>query len=153
MPETRSRVVHKILEQSGEAAKSYTKERQLSAQALSLQVEHRDGLSAEGFSWSYYKGHRWKNESGRETLVVWFDDRVIEVEGRNLKPLVDSIRDGQLNGIRELSGSQAALLRQSNPDDEPIIENVRCYPEFDELLKEIKGENDDKARFTRRIER
>jgi hypothetical protein len=153
MPETRSRVVHKILEQSEDAAKSYTKERQLSAQALSLQVEHRDGLSAEGFSWSYYKGHRWKNEGGRERLVVLFDDRMIEVEGRNLKVLVDSIRDGQLNGIRELSGSQVALLRQANPDNEPIIESVKCYPEFDEILKEIKGENDDKGRFARRIER
>jgi hypothetical protein len=67
--------------------------------------------------------------------------------------LVDSIRDGQLNGIRELSGSQVALLRQANPDNEPIIESVKCYPEFDEILKEIKGENDDKGRFARRIER
>jgi hypothetical protein len=77
----------------------------------------------------------------------------VEIEGHNLKVLVEGIRDGQLNGIRELAAAQAALLRQANPDNEPIIDSVKCYPEFDELLKEIKGENDDKGRFARRIER
>jgi hypothetical protein len=153
MPETRSRVVHKILEQSGEAAKSYTKERQLSAQSFALHVERRDGKSAEGFSWSHYVGHQWMRQEDRETLVVLFGQRALEVEGHNLGVLVEGIRDGQLNGIRELSSGQAMLLRQANPDNEPIIERVKCYPEFDEMLKEIKGENDDKARFTRRIER
>jgi hypothetical protein len=153
MPEARSRVVHKILEQTGEAARSYTKERQLSAQSFTLHVERGDGKSAEGFSWSHYVGHHWTRDEGRERLVMLFGQRAVEVEGRNLGALVESLREGQLSGIRELPGSKVALLRQANPDDEPIIESVRCYPEFDEILKEIKGENDDKARFTRRIER
>lgn len=153
MPETRSRVVHKILEQSGEAAKSYTKERQLSAQSFALHVERRDGKSAEGFSWSHYAGHHWIRDEGNEKLVVLFGQRAVEVEGHNLGVLVEGIRDGQLNGIRELSSGQAMLLRQANPDNEPIIESVKTYPEFEEILKEIKGENDDKARFARRIER
>jgi hypothetical protein len=153
MPEGRSGVVHKILERTGEGAKSYTKERQLSAQSFTLHVERRDGRSAEGFSWAHYVGHHWAQEGERERLVVLFGERAVEVEGHNLKALVDGIRDGQLNGIRELPSAKAALLRQSNPDNEPIIEAVRCYPEFNEILKEIKGENDDKARFARRIER
>lgn len=153
MPETRSRVVHKILEQSGEAAKSYTKERQLSAQSFALHVERRDGKSAEGFSWSHYAGHHWTKGESNEKLVVLFGERAVEVEGHNLGVLVEGIRDGQLNGIRELSSGQAMLLRQANPDNEPIIESVKTYPEFEEILKEIKGENDDKARFARRIER
>jgi hypothetical protein len=153
MPETRSRVAHKILEQSGEAAKSYTKERQLSAQSFALHVERRDGKSAEGFSWSHYVGHHWTRDEGNEKLVVLFGQRAVEVEGHNLGVLVEGIRDGQLNGIRELSSGQAMLLRQANPDNEPIIERVKCYPDFEEILKEIKGENDDKARFTQRIER
>lgn len=153
MPETRSRVVHKILEQSGEAGKSYTKERQLSAQSFALHVERRDGKSAEGFSWSHYAGHHWTRNEESERLVVLFGQRAVEVEGHNLGVLVEGIRDGQLNGIRELSSGQAMLLRQANPDNEPIIESVKTYPEFDEILKEIKGENDDKARFARRIER
>jgi hypothetical protein len=153
MPEGRSRVVHKILEQSEDAARSYTKERQLSAQSFALHVERRDGKNAEGFSWSHYVGHHWTREEGREKLVMLFGQRAVEVEGQNLAALVESLRDGQLNGIRELTGAQAALLRQANPDNEPIIESVKCYPEFDEILKEIKGENDDKGRFARRIER
>lgn len=153
MPEARSRVVHKILEQTGDAAKSYSKERQLSAQSFALHVERRDGRSAEGFSWSHYVGHHWTQGGENEKLVVLFGERAVEIEGHNLKVLVEGIRDGQLNGIRELAAGQAALLRQANPDNEPIIEAIRCYPEFDEILKEIKGENDDKARFARRIER
>lgn len=153
MPEARSRVVHKILEQTGDAAKGYTKERQLSAQSFALHVERRDGKSAEGFSWSHYAGHHWTKGEDNEKLVVLFGQRAVEVEGHNLGVLVEGIRDGQLNGIRELSSGQAMLLRQANPDNEPVIERVKCYPEFDEILKEIKGENDDKARFTRRIER
>lgn len=153
MAEARSRVVHKILEQTGDAAKSYTKERQLSAQSFTLHIERRDGRSAEGFSWAHYVGHHWTQDDGGEKLTVLFNERAVEIQGHNLRALVDGVRDGQLNGIRELPSSKVALLRQSNPDDEPIIESVRCYPEFDEILKEIKGENDDKARFTRRIER
>jgi hypothetical protein len=153
VPEARSKVVHRILEQTGEAGRSYTKERQLSAQSFTLHVERRDGKSAEGFSWSHYVGHHWSKDEGRETLIMLFGQRAVEVEGQNLGALLESLRDGQLNGIRELSGSQAALLRQANPDNEPIIESVRCYPEFEEILKEIKGENDDKGRFARRIER
>lgn len=153
MPEARSRVVHRILEQSGDAAKSYTKERQLSAQSFTLHVERRDGRSAEGFSWSHYVGHHWTQEDGREKLVMLFGQRAVEVEGQNLGALVEGIRDGQLNGIRELPGARVALLRQANPDNEPIIESVKCYPEFDEILKEIKGDNDDKTRHARRFER
>ena len=153
MPEARSRVVHKILEQTAEGAKSYSKERQLSAQSFTLHVERRDGKSAEGFSWSYYVGHHWTRNEDSEKLVVLFGQRAVEVEGHNLGILVEGIRDGQLNGIRELSSGQAMLLRQANPDNEPIIESVKTYPDFDEILKEIKGENDDKGRFARRIER
>lgn len=153
MPEARSRVVHKILEQTGDGAKGYTKERQLSAQSFALHVERRDGKSAEGFSWSHYAGHHWTKGEDNEKLVVLFGQRAVEVEGHNLGVLVEGIRDGQLNGIRELSSGQAMLLRQANPDNEPVIERVKCYPEFDEILKEIKGENDDKTRFARRIER
>jgi hypothetical protein len=153
MPDAKSRVVHKILEQAGEAAKSYTKERQLSAQALSLHIERRGGRRAEGFAWSQYLGYQWTTEGEHEKLVVLFGERAVEIEGHNLGVLVDGIREGQLNGIRELAGGQSALLRQANPGNEPIITAVKSYPEFEEILKEIKGENDDKARFARRFER
>jgi hypothetical protein len=153
MPEAKSRILHKILEQGAESERSFTKERQLSAQALSLHVERKGGRQAEGFAWSQFQGYRWSDEGEREKLIVVFGERFIEIEGRNLSVLVNEIREGQLNGIRELAGGQSALLRQANPDNEPIIESVRSYPEFDEILKGIKGENDDKTRHARRFER
>jgi hypothetical protein len=153
MPEGKSRIVHKILEQAADSAKSYTKERQLSAQAYCLHVERRDGRRAEGFPWSHYSGHQWTDEGEHERLIVLFGERALEIEGHNLGVLVTEIRDGQLNGIRELASGQNALLRQSNPDNEPIISGVKSYPEFDQILKEIKGEDDDKDRYARRFER
>jgi hypothetical protein len=66
---------------------------------------------------------------------------------------VAEIRDGQLNGIRELASRQNTLLEQSNPDNEPIIASVKSYPDIEEILKEIKGEQDDKSKHTRRLER
>ena len=153
MPEAKSKFLHKLLEPAADAPRSFSKERQLSAQAFSLHVERRDGRRTEGFAWSHYLGYQWTNEGEHEKLVVLFGERAVEIEGHNLGVLVDEIRDGQLNGIRELAGGQNALLRQNNPDNEPIIATVRSYPEFEEILKEIKGENDDKARHARRFER
>lgn len=153
MPETKSKFLHKLLETPGQEGKSYSKERQLSAQSFSLHVEYRDGRRAEGFAWSHYVGHHWTDDGERERLVVIFGERAVEIEGHNLGVLVAEIRDGQLNAVRELAGAQNALLRQSNPDNEPIISSVKSYPEFGEILKEIKGENDDKARHARRFER
>jgi hypothetical protein len=85
--------------------------------------------------------------------VVIFGERAVEIEGHNLGVLVNGIREGQLNGIRELATGQHMALRQSNPENEPIIARVKCYPEFEEILKEIRGENDDKSRHARRFER
>ena len=72
-----------------------------------------------------------------------FGARAVEIEGHNLGVLVSKIREGQLNGIRELSGAQALSLQESNPDNQPIITAVRSYPDFAELLKELKGGDDE----------
>lgn len=154
MPEAKSRILHKILEQGGaEEQKSFSKERQLSAQAFNLHVERRDGRSAEGFAWSHYVGYQWKDEGEREKLVVIFGERAVEIEGHNLRLLLDGIREGQLNGIYELASGQSKLLAQNNPDNEPVIASVKSYPEFDEILKEIKGDGDDRQKHARRFER
>jgi hypothetical protein len=155
MREGKSAFLHKIIDSGAETARSFSKERQISAQAFNLHIERRDGRHAEGFAWSHYVGYQWKDEGEQEKLTVVFGERIVEIEGHNLGVLVTEIRDGQLNGIRELAGGQNALLRQANPDNEPIIASVRSYPDFDEMVKRIKGggENDDKARHARRIER
>jgi hypothetical protein len=122
---------------------SFTAERQLTAQAFNLQVEYRDGRRSEGFAWSHYGANHWSDDGSHETLIIMFGARAIEIEGHNLGVLVSKIREGQLNGIRELSGAQALSLQQENPDNQPIITSVRSYPDFAELLKELKGETDE----------
>jgi hypothetical protein len=156
MPEPKSKFLNKILETKGsepEDAKSYTSERQHSAQAFNLHIERRDGRRAEGFAWSHYVGYEWLDEGSHERLIVIFGMRAVEIEGHNLGVLVDDIREGQLNGIKELASGQRMLLEQGNPDNQPIIASVRSYPDFDDILREIKGEDDDKARHLKRVAR
>ena len=83
--------------------KSFTSERQHTAQAFNLHVERRDGRRAEGFAWSHYAGYQWTDEGNHERLVVVFGMRAVEIEGQNLGVLVGEIREGQLNSIRELA--------------------------------------------------
>ena len=156
MPEAKSKFLDKILDGKStgpEEAKSYTSERQHTAQAFNLHVERRDGRRAEGFAWSHYAGYEWTDEGSHERLVVVFGMRAVEIEGHNLGVLVDEIREGQLNSIRELASGQKMLLEQGNPDNQPIIASVRSYPDFDDILREIKGEDDDKARHLKRVAR
>ena len=156
MPEIKSRFLDKILDSDNGGAKdspSFTKERQHTAQAFNLHVERRDGRQAEGFVWSHYVGYQWTDEGNRERLIVVFGARAIEIEGHNLGILTSQIREGQLNGIRELVSRQATLLEHDNPDDQPVIMSVRSYPDFEEILKEIKGkgEEDDNRPHVRRV--
>jgi hypothetical protein len=151
MPDTKSRFVERILDGKEPEGKSFTSERQLTAQAFNLHVERRDGRRAEGFAWSHYAGYQWTDEGSHERLVVVFGARAVEIEGHNLGVLVKEIRDGQLNSIRELASGQKMLLEQANPDSEPIISGVKSYPDFEEILREIKGEEDDKSQHVRRV--
>jgi hypothetical protein len=150
MPETKSKFLDRILEPGVEGARSFGKERQLTAQAFNLHVERKDGRKTEGLAWSHYAGYQWTDEGSHERLVVIFGMRAVEIEGQNLGVLVAEIRDGQLNCVRELTTRQATLLKDANTDGEPVISSIRTYPDFDEILKEIKGENDDQQRDTKR---
>src|ERR1700721_1592381 len=123
MPETKSRFLNKILETKDaepDAAKSYTSERQHTAQAFNLHVERRDGRHAEGFAWSHYAGYDWKDDGERERLVLLFGERAVEIEGHNLGILIAEIREGQLNGIKELVSRQVTLFESANPENQPV---------------------------------
>lgn len=151
MPEAaRSKVLDKILEPR-EDEKSYAKERQHTAQAFNLHVEWKDGRRAEGFPWALYSGYSWADDADKERLILLFGARAIEIEGHNLAPIVGEIREGKLNLIRELNSSKRTLLTHSNPADEPIISAIHAFPTVNEILCEIKGENDDKGRHARRV--
>lgn len=148
MPETKSRFINKILDAKGieqDGENSFTSERQHTAQAFNLHVERRDGRQTEGFGWSHYVGYQWTDMGEHERLVVVFGVRAVEIEGHNLGVLVKEIREGQLNGIRELASRQTTLLEQANPENEPIISSVKTYPDFEEILKGIKGEDEHDA--------
>jgi hypothetical protein len=149
MPDTKARFAERILDGRGDEGKGFTSERQLTAQAFNLHVERRDGRHSEGFAWSHYAGYQWNDEGEKERLVVIFGTRAVEIEGHNLGVLVAEIREGQLNSIRELATAQAAL-KQANADKEPIINSVKSYPDFEDILREIKGEDDDQHRHTKR---
>ena len=139
--------------QDDDAAKSYTSERQHAAQAFNLHVERRDGRRTEGFAWSHYAGYQWTDEGSHERLVGVFGMRAVEIEGHHLGALVSEIREGQLNGIRELAGGKAMLLAQANPDNDPVITSVKSYPEFEEILKGIKGEDERETGHAGRLRR
>src|ERR1700692_3559287 len=71
MPEPKSRFIDKILDGKGsgaDEARSFTSERQHTAQAFNLHVERRDGRHSEGFAWSHYAGYQWTDEGDHEKL-------------------------------------------------------------------------------------
>jgi len=153
MPDAKPNFLDKFLDVKATDEKSFSSERQHTAQAFNLHVEWKDGRRAEGIAWSHYVGYRWIDDGNAEKLVVLFGDRALELEGHNLGVLVREIREGQLNGIKELATGQGTLLQQSNPDNQPIIMGVSVYPDFDEILMEIKGETHVRHGHTKRIER
>jgi hypothetical protein len=149
MPETmQNRFTEALIRNSGrghadDQDRSFTSERQHAAQAFNLHVERRDGRQKEGFAWAHYLGYQWTDEGSHERLVLMFGARAVEIDGHNLGVLVDEIREGKLNGIKELSGAQALSLQQANPDNQPIITSVRSYPDFDVLMRDLRGGEDD----------
>lgn len=153
MHETKSRFLNKIINDGSEEKRSFGSERQLTAQAFNLHVEKRDGRHAEGFPWSLYGGYSWNDEGEHERLVVLFGGRAVEIEGHHLGVLINEIREGQLNLIRELTTSQGTLLAHENPNGEPVITSVKMWPDFEDMLKEIKGEDERETRHAKRFER
>jgi len=146
-------VLKNAVRHEDDGAKSFTSERQHTAQAFNLHIERRDGRHSEGFAWSHYVGYQWSDEGDYEKLVVVFGMRAVEIEGHHLKALVDEIREGQLNGIKELASGQAKLLEHNNPDNEPVITSVKTYPKLEDILKEIKGEDERDTGFAGKVSR
>jgi hypothetical protein len=137
MPESQSRVLKRILGEEP-AEKSYTSERQLTAQSFNLHVEKRDGRHAEGFGWSHYFRYRWTDEGTQERLVILMGMAgAVEIEGHNLGLLVNDIRECKLNGVPEMLTAEIELKR-ANGDQGAIISSVKTYPDFEEILKDIK---------------
>jgi hypothetical protein len=152
MPEPIKSHLDRILDRGDDEEKTFTKERQHAAQAFTLHIEWKDGRRTEGFAWAHYMGYRWADNGDAEKLVLIFGDRAIEIDGRNLVALVDEIREGKLTSIREMPSSKQMLLNNTGAI-EPVISAIRSFPDLDEILKALKGDDDDKAGHARRIQR
>ena len=62
MPETKNKsfaeeFLKNTVRGDADSERSFTAERQLTAQAFNLHVEYRDGRRSEGFAWSHYGGN------------------------------------------------------------------------------------------------
>ena len=153
MPEEKqSQFLRKIMNERSDLPEDngYASERQLTAQAFNLQAEKRDGRHSEGFGLSHYSGNRWTNEGEHETLVILFGPRALEIKGHNLRVLLDEVREGKLNTVKEMISAQAEL-KEASGDSEPIIKEIRMYPDFEEILKELKGDDGHDPGFARKV--
>lgn len=153
MPEAaRSKVLDKILDRP-EDDKAFTRERQHTAQAFTLHLEWKDGRQSEDFCWTHFVRARWVDFGDTEKLILIFSDGAVEIQGHNLKPLENDVRECKLNGVSEMSSQQVMLKRAVSPE-EPIISAIKAYPDVEEMLKEIKGEDEhDPGRHARRVQR
>jgi|HubBroStandDraft_4_1064222.scaffolds.fasta_scaffold877054_1 hypothetical protein len=131
--------------------KAAIKERQHAAQAFGLRVKFKDGRHTQGFAWSHYAGYEWADEGDQEKLTLLFGARALTIEGFNLSVLIRSIDEGQLKGIKELNHAQAEVMRIENSENEPIIIRVVSDPPFQEIVKEIKGEEEDEVGHARKL--
>lgn len=157
MPEAiKSRTLDRILDRNSgndDEEKAFGKERQHTAQAFTLHVEWKDGRRSEGFAWAHYLGYRWADDGHNERLILIFGERALEIEGHNLGALVSEIREGKLNNIWEMPSQQVTLF-QANHSDQPVISSIQSSPDVEDILKQIKGENDhDKTGHARRAQR
>ena len=125
--------------------KSFTKERQHTAQAFALHLDYRDNRSSEGVAWSHFARYKWHDLGSHERLRVVFGGVCgLEITGHNLKQLEAELRSGQLNGIKETVSGKIALGK-SEGTTEPLITGVKAYPDFDALFESLirEGEEDE----------
>ena len=145
MPDSQSRTLERILGEKP-VEKGYSSERQHTAQSFNLHIDKRGGLHSEGFCWSQYLRYKWTDEGSHERLAILMGAAgAVEIEGHNLGLLVEDIRECKLNGVPKMLTSEIELKRAAGHTG-AIISSVKMYPDFDDLFKEIKGEEKDAAK-------
>jgi hypothetical protein len=152
MHEGRSKFVQEILAEQTETPRNgdaSDKEWQ-KVQAFTLRAELGDGRGVEGFPWAHYGGYRWTDEGEKEVLTLLFGGRALRIEGYNLRILLREIDDGRRRLIKAMSEPEAKLALYGGEREKALITGVKAYPDFEEIVREIKGEDDDKHRHVRR---
>lgn len=119
--------------------------------AFGLTVKYKDGRKEEGFSWADYRGHEWRDEDGKECIETIFGPRVLSVKGFNLSGVLWDIEHGECRVIVELTSRRVTELCHNNPENLAIVESVQVSPSFQEIIREIKGDDDDNQRYVKRV--
>jgi hypothetical protein len=122
-------------------------------QAFSIRADFRDGRRKRALAWSHFTDYQWKDHGDHEELEIIFGDRILTIKGHNLMVLGRQIDEGKLKSFEEELTARITQAQGHPPDNEALVTSVEIYPEFDELLKEIRGESDDKQQFARRVQR
>lgn len=82
-----------------------------------------------------------------------FGEKILTVQGHNLKVLYRLIDEGKLKSFEEELNARVIQLRDNPPENEALVTSIEIYPDFEQLKQQIRGEDNDQARFTRRINR
>lgn len=126
-----------------EAQSASTRERQGNSEAFSLEVKFKDGRRKQTFPWALYGGHEWSDEGGMECLTVLFGLRVLILRGYNFETLNRDLNLGKLTSIRQHNSHQVQLLRHENAESVPVIVEIEAYPNYRQIVAEMKGEEYD----------
>lgn len=130
-------------EQEGtDPSDSATRERQGNSDAFSLEVKFKDGRRKQTFPWALYAGHEWTDEEGMECLTVLFGMRVLIIRGYNFELLNRDLAMGKLTSIRQHNSHQVQLLTNENAENIPVIVEVEAYPNYRQIVAELKGDNE-----------
>lgn len=120
--------------------KGFAGERQHTAQSFSLHVDFRDGRAGEGVAWSHFARYRWRDAGEHESLRIIFGPAcAMEILGHNLGSVVDLVREGRLNALREMTSAEASLAVHQGSAD-PVILAVTTYPDFDRFFETVIAE-------------
>ncbi len=124
-----------------EEAGSLTKEHQTNAQAFALSVVFKDGRRKQTFPWSMYGGHEWTDDGDMESLTAVFGERGLIVRGYRLAELDRDMSMGKRAGRRQHTSKQVEVMLQED-GNEPIIAEIEVFPELQEIVAILKGEQE-----------
>jgi len=152
MPEARSKFLEKIIPEASKAGRRRYTTCGPGEQAFSLRTDYKTGRKKRSIAWSHFSDYEWEDLGDRERLTVIFGDRILTIEGYKLDVLIREIDAGKLKTFEELTTPEVQTLL-NDPDEDAVVTSVDIYPSVAEIVREIKGENDDHGKHTRSLNR
>jgi len=118
------------------------REHQSNAQAFALTLICKDQRRRPTLPWAMYAGHEWTDDGDMERIVAFFGERGCVIKGFRFQMLDREMSMGKRASIREHTKAQVESML-GGEGDEPIIVSIEVFPETQELMAMLKGENDD----------